>query len=132
MTTMTAAASLDALDKARALACAIGNSPADEDTFQAAGPLRQDSAGNLYAIASGAVTEGWAGGVADRDTPLPARDWPCDLALAEAGRAVLDVGDLSAPPAATPGRIAVILGADGATALAAMGLREVESEAPPA
>lgn len=113
---------------ANQLARALGEGPADADTFAAA--LWRDAGGALFAVASLDVSEEW---FAAAEAPLAAPDWGADLAAAGRAQAALAVwhplSDFP-PPGAGAARIAVLAGLPPAEAISALGLLPVVEENP--
>jgi len=118
---------------ARQLARCIGYSAADEDTFGE--PSWQDGSGNLYAVASGWVKPAFA---EDAIAPLVEPDWGADMGAAGRAQATLRVSDMrqsedpeapapSVEPADTS-HICAVIGSEGLTALALLGLTPMEVE----
>lgn len=119
------------LADANALALALGESAADDQTFRAL--TLQDASGNLYAVASTVATDTFA---TRASSPLtaPAHAPDADLAAAGRAQAALVVGTPDAPSTAAPDTLTAILGASEDNALdhiAAMGLTRVPHQDEP-
>ena len=108
-------------DDANAWARCLGEGPDDGPAFGEA--IWPDSAGNLYALASGVFSEAF---LARAEAPPVAPAWPVDLVAATRAQALLALG-----AAAAPGRIAAVIEEDPQAALAMLGLRRPEIELPP-
>ena len=108
-------------DDANAWARCLGEGPDDGPAFGEA--IWPDSAGNLYALASGVFSAGF---LARANVPPVAPAWEVDLAAATRAQALLVLG-----AAAAPGIIAAVIDDDPAVALAALGLTRPEIEMPP-
>ena len=107
-------------DAANQLALALGESPADVNTFGAAS--WQDAQGNLYSVCSFVCTEQW---LAAATGTLPQRN-EADLAQAKQAQELLALN----PEAVSPGTIAYAVDHDPLAALAALGLTRIETEEP--
>ena len=105
---------------ANAWARCLGEGPDDGPAFGAA--IWPDSAGNLFAVASGVFSEAF---LARADAPPVAPAWPVDLVAATRAQALLARG-----AAAAPGVIAAVIEEDPEVALAMLGLRHPEIEEP--
>ena len=116
------------IDIANHYAMALGYSTADGETYRT--PSWQDAQGNLYAVASLPVTEGFIGAATSALTqPLWDTDSVVDMVKAAQAQALVSLWvpseDNPLPPQATPNQILAILGMDGLGAVSAMGLTNV-------
>lgn len=98
----------------------VGLGPDDDKTFGLA--LHQDADGNRYAVASGLVSDSFAG-IATGELVEP--EWGCDMDAALAAQAMIRLGE-----AASPDTIAAHFG-DAMLAVDAMGLVPVPQEDTP-
>ena len=121
---ITIACPVAMMDDANQLAAALGFSMADAETFRGNG--WQDSVGNLYAAASGEVSEAWLT-IAQEPLTRPAWDTDdqIDMVAAERAQAVAVV--LVEPALATNTNLTVFEWPSGPEALALMGIVPVES-----
>jgi len=118
---------------ARQLARCIGYSADDEGTFRE--PSWQDGSGHLYSVASGWVKPAFA---EDAIAPLVEPVWGADMEAAGRAQATLRVSDMrqsedpEAPaPSVVPAdtaHICAVIGPEGLTALALLGLTPIEVE----
>jgi hypothetical protein len=113
---------------ANQLACALGASMADANTYGP--PTWQDGNGALYACASVDVGEEW---LAAAQQPLTRPEWDTDeqidMAAAAQAQALIALwtGE-GEPPLASPGALTVIVGMEGVDAVAAMGLTQISGD----
>lgn len=108
-------------DAANQLALTLGESPADVNTFGAAG--WQDAQGNTYSVCSFVCTEQW---LTAATGTLPERN-EADLAMAQQAQGLLVLN----PTSVSPDAIAYIVDGDplpALAALAALGLTRIEAE----
>ena len=118
------------ISDAKQLARCIGYSADDEDTFRE--PSWRDSGGGLYAVASGLVKPAFA---EDAISPLVKPEWGADMEAAARAQATLRVSDMRHPenpeaplpavPPADADHICAVIGPEGLTALALLGLAPV-------
>ena len=113
---------------ANQLAAALGFSMADALTFRGNG--WQDSVGNLYAAASGEVSEAWLT-IAQEPLTRPAWDTDDQIDMDAAARAQAAVALLAEPAPATPSALTVLPWPSGPEALALMGLVAVDAQTQP-
>lgn len=100
---------------ANQLARCIGLGPDDEKTYGAA--AWQDALGNLYAVASAVVGDGFAQAAG---STLSAPAWGCNMAAARRAQALIQIGS-----AASPDKLSAMFGDDAIAAVAALGLSAV-------
>ena len=112
------------IEDANHLAMVLGYSAADAATYGA--PSWQDGSGNLYAVASLLVSDGFVGAAT---TALARPDWDGDrlVAMAAARRAqalvsVWGLGEDEPAPVAAPSRILALFGDDPLGLLAMAGV----------
>lgn len=105
---------------ANAWARCLGEGPDDGPAFGEA--IFPDSAGNLFAVASGVFSAGF---LERADAPPVAPAWPVDLVAATRAQALLARG-----AAAAPERIAAVIEEDPQAALVLLGLRRPEIQVP--
>ena len=102
----------------------VGLGPDDDKTFSLA--LWQDTQGNLYAVASGLVSDTFT---ETATSPLVEPEWGCDMEAAERAQALIrmldsETGEL----VATPDTISAAYGTDVMGVIAGMGLTQVQEE----
>lgn len=114
---------------ANQLAMVYGYGPADAQTFGAA--TWQDTAGNLYAVASTVARDTFpATASAAPVRPAWDADSMIDMAAAKAAWGALVVYDPEAPVQADPARILAVIHDDAHEALALAGVERVPMEEP--
>lgn len=104
-------------------AMAVGLGPDDGATYGK--PTWADKAGNLYAVASWVVPEGWAE-MAQRPLSVPKWDTTGIVDMKAAARAQASMVFSADPIPADPKRLVAVVGDDALAVLQAMGLRCVE------
>ena len=111
-------------DAANQLALALGESPADVNTFGT--PSWQDAQGNLYSVCSFVCTEQWLSAATGT---LPQRN-EADLAKAQQAQDLLTrvTVDPETQQAIDPAAIAYVVDHDPLPALAGLGLIRIEQE----
>ena len=122
----TIAAPANHIPDANQLALCLGESPADDQTFDTAS--YQDASGNLYAVAS-TVTKPIFAEMAGQPLQAPDHARGMDLAAATRAQALLQINGGKA----TPDVIAVILGGRLESAqdhIAALGLTPIPQDTP--
>ena len=112
------------IDIANHYAMALGYSEADGLTYR--NPSWEDADGNLYAVASLPVSDGFVGAATN---PLVRPEWDgeevIDMTKATQAQGIVtlwSVADETDPPQAAPDKITAILGMGGTKAIEAMGL----------
>lgn len=118
------------IDIANHYAMALGYSEADGLTYR--NPSWQDAQGNLYAVASLPVSDGFVGAAT---SPLVRPEWDgeevIDMTKASQAQALVTlwtVADETDAPQANPSQITAILGMGGQAAIEAMGLTAVPQD----
>lgn len=102
----------------------VGLGPDDDKTFGLA--LWQDALGNLYAVASGLVSDTFT---ETATSPLVEPAWGCDMEAAERAQALIRMPDPETGElVATPDTIAAAYGSDPLAVIAVMGLSQIEME----
>lgn len=123
MITITVACPEALIGDANQLARVLGYGPDDDQTYGAA--IWQDAGGNLYAVASGLVSEAFPAAAA---APLSAPEWGADMAAAARAQAAIRIWTEEAPITAAPDRIAVVIGDDVRNALAVLEISYDDSQ----
>ena len=129
--TITSACPVSMLDEGNHMAACLGESMHDLETYGRV--LRQDADGNQYAVCSTVATNAIlfkSAGAAVR--PAYDTDNQIDLDKANAGLSNLVIypqGELTGP--ATPAQITAYLNVDPTTAIALMGLVEIDTDITP-
>lgn len=108
---------------ANQLARVLGYGPDDDQTYGSA--TWQDTAGNLYAVASGIVSEAFPAAAA---SPLVAPPWGADMDAAARAQALVHIWTEDDPITASPDHIAVVVGDDARAALIILGLTQIQLE----
>ena len=106
------------ITKANELAKALGTTEFDGETFGI--PLWEDSLGNKYAVASGAVSPVF---VTNAFSALQDKIYPYDKALAEEVQALIALDSL-----ATPTSVAAVINEDTDYAMSVLGLERIQDE----
>jgi len=126
MPRITAAAPEALVYSANQFAMCLGYSLADGLTFSNLN--WQDANGGLYGCASWEASEEWLGKAQE---PLERPSWDVDevIDMVAAGKAQAALVVSTEPLLASPSNLTAINGMDGLTAIAAMGLNQVEEPA---
>lgn len=118
MTRVTISCPEAMIGDANQLALCLGLGPDDVQTYGE--PVWRDAAGDLYAVASTIVGDGFA---AAAGSPLVEPPWGADMDAAARAQAAIVIGG-----AAAPGHLVAVFGDDPQAAIAELGLTRMETD----